>query len=91
MGGMSHVNDPEIHKRLRRAEGHLGTVVQMVADGKDGLAIAQQMQAVISALEKAKQLLIVDHIDHHLSDDGGSLTPELREKLSVFREIIKYL
>jgi DNA-binding FrmR family transcriptional regulator len=88
---MSHSNDPEIHTRLRRAEGHLSTVVQMVADGKDGLAIAQQMQAVISALEKAKQLLIVDHIDHHLADDGGSLRPELREKLSVFREIIKYL
>lgn len=79
----SNVNDPELHKRLRRAEGHLKTVVPMVADGKDGLAIAQQMQAVISALEKAKQLLIVDHIDHHLAEDGGALPPELREKLAA--------
>ncbi len=88
---MSHVNDPEIHKRLRRAEGHLSTVVKMVAEGRDGLAIVQQMQAVIGALEKAKQLLIVDHIDHHLGGGDEGLTPKMREKLAVFREITKYL
>lgn len=88
---MSHVSDPEIHRRLRRAEGHLSTVVKMVADNKDGLAIAQQMQAVIAALEKAKQLIIIDHIDHHLAEGDAGLTPQMREKLAVFREITKYL
>ena len=88
---MSHVSDPEIHKRLRRAEGHLTTVVKMVADNKDGLAVAQQMQAVIGALEKAKQLIIIDHIDHHLAEGDARLTPQMREKLGVFREITKYL
>lgn len=88
---MSHVNDPEIHKRLRRAEGHLSKVVRMVGEGKDGLAIAQQMQAVIAALENAKRLIIVDHIDHHLAEGDTGLTPQMREKLAVFREIIKYL
>ena len=88
---MSHVNDPEIHKRLRRAEGHLGTVVKMVAEGKDGLAIAQQMQAVIKALEKAKQLIIIDHIDHHLGEGTEGMSPEVKDKLAVFREITKYL
>ena len=88
---MSHVSDPEIHKRLRRAEGHLATVVKMVVEGKDGLAIAQQMQAVIAALEKAKQLIIIDHIDHHLAEGDAGLAPRMREKLAVFREIIKYL
>lgn len=88
---MSHINDPEIHKRLRRAEGHLSTVVKMVSEGKDGLAIAQQMQAVIGALEKAKQLVIIDHIDHHLGAGDGTLPPELADKVAVFRDIIKYL
>lgn len=88
---MSHVNDPEIHKRLRRAEGHLSTVVRMVAEGRDGLAIVQQMQAVIGALEKTKHLILVDHIDHHLAGDDTGLPPELRDKLAVFREITKYL
>ncbi|MEI5680100.1 metal-sensing transcriptional repressor [Mesorhizobium sp. CGMCC 1.15528] len=88
---MSHVNDPEIHKRLRRAEGHLATVVKMVAEGRDGLVIAQQMQAVIKALEKTKQLLIIDHIDHHLGAGDSELPAEMKDKLSVFREITKYL
>lgn len=88
---MSHANDPEILKRLRRAEGHLATVVRMVAEGRDGLLIAQQMQAVIKALEKGKQMLIHDHIDHHLGEMTGPLPAEVRQKLARFREITKYL
>lgn len=88
---MSHADDPQIHARLRRAEGHLNKVVKMVAEGQDGLAIVQQMSAVISALEKAKQLIIIDHIDHHLAEGDAPLPAEIRSRLAVFREITKYL
>ena len=88
---MSHANSPDILKRLRRAEGHLASVIRMVADGRDGLAIAQQMQAVIKALEKTKQLLIHHHIDHHLGEVTAPLPPEVQIKLADFREITKYL
>lgn len=88
---MSHADNPDILKRLRRAEGHLATVVRMVADGRDGMVIAQQMQAVIKALEKAKQMLIIDHIDHHLGEVTGPLPPEFRQKIAELREITKYL
>lgn len=88
---MSHADNPEILKRLRRAESHLATVVRMVADGRDGLVIAQQMQAVIKAIEKAKQMLILDHIDHHLGAITGPMPPAVRQKLAEFREITKYL
>lgn len=88
---MSHANNPEIIKRLRRAEGHLAAVVRMVAQGRDGLVIAQQLQAVIRALDKSKQLLILDHIDNHLDEMAGPLPPEVRQKLATFREITKYL
>ena len=88
---MSHANNPDILKRLRRAEGHLASVIRMVSEGRDGLSIAQQMQAVIKALEKSKQLLIHDHIDHHLGEVTGPLPPEVRLKLAEFREITKYL
>ena len=37
---MSHANDPEMLKRLRRAEGHLASVVRMVAEGRDSLITA---------------------------------------------------
>jgi uncharacterized protein len=88
---MSHANNPEVLKRLRRAEGHLACVVRMVAEGRDGLAIAQQMQAVIKALEKTKQMLIHDHIDHHLGEVTRPLPREVQRKIAEFREITKYL
>jgi DNA-binding FrmR family transcriptional regulator len=88
---MTHANNPEFLNRLRRAEGHLGTVVRMVAEGRDALAIAQQMQAVIKALEKSKQMLILHHIDHHLAEAFGSLSTETRDQIAKFREITKYL
>ena len=88
---MSHASNPDILKRLRRAEGHLATVVHMVAEGRDGLLIAQQMQAVIRAIEKTKQMLILDHIDHHLGEATGPLPPEVQQKIAEFREITKYL
>ena len=88
---MSHASNPDILKRLRRDEGHLATVVHMVAEGRDGLLIAQQMQAVIRAIEKTKQMLILDHIDHHLDEAAGALSPDVRQKIAEFREITKYL
>ena len=88
---MSHTNNPEFLNRLRRARGHLDTVVRMVEEGRDALDITQQMQAVIKALEKTKQMLILHHIDHHLGVATGALPPEARERIAEFREITKYL
>jgi uncharacterized protein len=88
---MSHAASPDLLKRLRRAEGHLASVVAMVRDGRDGLVIAQQMQAVIRALEESKRLLILDHIDHHLGEAAKPLPAEVRARLAEFREITKYL
>ena len=88
---MSHANNPDILKRLARARGHLNSVVAMVEDGHEALAIAQQMQAVIRALEKAKHVLILDHIDHHLVEATEALPQDVRERLAEFREIAKYL
>jgi hypothetical protein NreA len=47
-------------------------------------AVAQQMQAVIRALEKIKQMLILDYIDHHLGEATELLPPELQQKISHF-------
>jgi uncharacterized protein len=88
---MSHANNPDILKRLRRAEGHLATVVRMVEEGREGLAIAQQMQAVLKAIEKSKQMLILDHLEHHLGAMTGPLPAESQSRLAEFREITKFL
>ncbi|KAA0571151.1 nickel resistance protein [Azospirillum palustre] len=88
---MSHANNPDLKNRLRRAEGHLATITRMVEEGRDGIDIAQQLQAVIKALEKAKSVLILDHIDHHLEEIVGPIPREDRDRLSKLRELAKYL
>ena len=88
---MSHKTDPELTKRLRRAEGHLSAVMKMIAEERDALAVAQQLQAVIKALEQSKRLLIHDHIDNHMADMSAPRSPEMERVLAGFREITKYL
>lgn len=87
----SHANNPKILGRLRRAEGHLSSVIRMVEDGRDAITIAQQINAVIQALDKARGVLVADHIEHHLVELAGPLPRETREKLTGLNELVKYL
>lgn len=88
---MSHATDKQLLNRLRRANGHLAKIVGMIEANRDGMEIAQQMQAVIGALENAKTVLIRDHIEHHLEEMVGPLPAETREKLGRLSELAKFL
>ncbi|PXA87856.1 nickel resistance protein [Nostoc sp. 3335mG] len=88
---MSHAANPDLLNRLRRAHGHLAGIIKMVEDGGDGLKIAQQMQAVVSALDKAKTLIVTDHIEHHLEELIGPLPGPVRADLAKLGEFAKYL
>lgn len=85
-----HSTHPEIIKRLRRAEGHLKSVLTMLEKGRSCLDIAQQLQAVESAITNAKRTLIHDHIEHCLEQ---TLTDRSTGRKAVveFKEITKYL
>nr|WP_272210923.1 metal-sensing transcriptional repressor [Marinicella sp. W31]MDC2876834.1 metal-sensing transcriptional repressor [Marinicella sp. W31] len=65
-----HESHPRVVARLKRAEGHLRSVVEMIEAGRSCLDVAQQLQAVESAVRNAKQTLIHDHMDHCLDADG---------------------
>lgn len=88
---MSHADNHDLLNRLKRAQGHLATIVKMVEDHRDGLQTAQQMQAVIGALEKAKSVLVTDHIEHHLEEVMGPLTTEARAELLRLSKLARYL
>jgi len=88
---MTHANNPDLKNRLKRAQGHLSKIVSMIEEERDGLEIAQQLLAVINALDKAKTLLVSDHIEHHLEDVVGPLSREAREKLAKLSDLAKYL
>lgn len=88
---MSHAANPDLVNRLKRAQGHLGKIIDMIGEGRDGLEIAQQMQAVVAALDKAKTLIVADHIEHHLEDIMGPLPGKVRADLAKLGELAKYL
>lgn len=66
-----HASHPALVVRLKRADGHLRAVIEMIEAGKPCLEIAQQMQAVEKAITNAKRALIHDHMDHCLDADGS--------------------
>ena len=86
-----HGTHPDIVKRLKRAAGHLESVIEMIETEHPCLDIAQQLQAVESAIAKAKQTLIHDHLDHCLESAVGSVSRPQRAVVDEFKQITKYL
>jgi DNA-binding FrmR family transcriptional regulator len=86
-----HETQPEIVKRLKRADGHLRAVIEMIETGRPCLDVAQQLHAVERAIAQAKKTLIHDHLDHCLEDAVGPLAPGDRAAIDEFREIARYL
>ena len=86
-----HATHPNIAKRLKRAEGHLRSVIAMIEAGKPCLDLAQQLHAVEKAVAQAKRTLIHDHLDHCLEETVGPLSREKRTTVDEFKEIVKYL
>jgi len=80
-----HASHPAIVARLKRANGHLRSVIEMVEAGKPCLDVAQQLHAVEKAVANAKRALIHDHMDHCLDADGPQTD---RDEL---RAIARYL
>lgn len=86
-----HETHPEIVKRLKRADGHLKGIIEMIDAGRPCLDIAQQLHAVEKAISQAKKTLIQDHLDHCLEEAVGTLPREQRRPIDEFKEITKYL
>lgn len=86
-----HQSHSAIVKRLKRAEGHLRTIVNMMEAERSCLDVAQQLHAVEKAISAAKKALVHDHLDHCLehaivaTGAGGS------SAVNEFKEIAKYL
>ena len=86
-----HSSHEAVRKRLKRAEGHLRSIIAMIEEQRACVDIAQQLHAVEKAVCRAKRTLIQDHIDHcleHALDDPQGGKPGV---LDEFREITRYL
>lgn len=89
--GHTHQSHEAIIKRLKRADGHLRSIITMIEDGRECVDIAQQLHAVEKAVCQAKRTLIQDHIDHCLEDSVTALSKGDRTALDEFKQITKYL
>ncbi|WLW62814.1 metal-sensing transcriptional repressor [Achromobacter aegrifaciens] len=86
-----HHHHDAVAKRLKRAEGHLRSILSMMEEHRPCLELAQQLYAVERAISQAKKILIQDHIDHCLQDAVGELNEDKQRTIDEFKEITKYL
>lgn len=86
-----HQTHPEVIQRLKRAEGHLRTIIGMIEQGKPCVDIAQQLHAVEKAVCNAKKTLIHDHIDNCLERAVGPMARTARAPIDELKATSKYL
>lgn len=86
-----HQSHAAIIKRLKRAEGHLRSIIGMLEADRPCVDIAQQLHAVEKAVCQAKRTLIQDHIDHCLEHSVAALGSGDHAALEEFKQISKYL
>ncbi|AVF04302.1 MULTISPECIES: metal-sensing transcriptional repressor [Devosia] len=86
-----HASHPDIIKRLKRADGHLRSVIEMIESGRPCVDVAQQLHAVEKAIQQAKKTLIHDHLDHCLTDAVAEDGTVDASAIDGFREITRYL
>ncbi len=82
---------PAIAARLKRAEGHLATVIKMFEANRRSIDLAQQLRAVEKAIGNAKKELIKDHISHCMEETSTALPREFKTLLKEFQAFTKYL
>ena len=83
----THTSHPDIIKRLKRANGHLNSVITMLEEDHPCLDITQQLESALSN----KKLLIHDHIDHCLEHALDDSTRTADDIIKEFKAITKYL
>ncbi|ATR78201.1 metal-sensing transcriptional repressor [Moraxella osloensis] len=86
-----HESHPAVITRLKKANGHLNSTIEMLVEGRTCLDVAQQLQAVENAIHQAKKILIQDHLDHCLEDLLGAVDKDQQNSIKEFKEITRYL
>jgi len=86
-----HHSHPNIVRRLKRIHGHIAKIVSMIESETPCINVAQQMQAVESAMSSAKRVFVEDHIAHCFDEDVLEHPRQRRQAIEDFKSITKYL
>ncbi len=82
---------PEIAIRLKRAQGHLAAVIDMLEAERPCLELAQQLHAVEKAIGNDKKEMIKDHIHYCMEETSEVLPREFKALIKEFQGVTKYL
>ena len=82
----THESHPAMTKRLKKVSGHLNKVIHMIEHGEDCPDSLQQLSAVISALNSARTVLLLDHVNHCFSE---SIKPGQEDVLKEIETLLK--
>lgn len=74
----SHTQTKAVINRLARAIGHLESVKAMVESGRDCTEVLVQLAAVRSALSSTAKVILKDHLEHCINEDGSNAEEQLR-------------
>jgi CsoR family transcriptional regulator, copper-sensing transcriptional repressor len=72
----------DLLKRLRRVEGQVRGLQQMVEDGRYCIDVLTQISAATKALQSVAMGLLDDHLRHCVADAVATGGPEADKKLS---------
>jgi DNA-binding FrmR family transcriptional regulator len=80
----------DVVRRLKIAQGHVGKIIQMVEDGTYCIDIMQQTSAVRSAIKRAEEVLLLNHLNscvvNAIKNNGKDKAIE--ELVQVFRKTV---
>lgn len=81
-------NNKKVLHRMKIARGHLDKVIDMVEKGEYCLNIIQQSQAVQSALSKADEVILENHLRTCVKESmmtGKDVDKKVDEVIEVFK------
>lgn len=78
----------DVARRLKIVEGHVKKIIDMVESGVYCIDILQQTAAVRSAIKKAEEVLLVNHMDHCVAKaiNSNGKAKAIKELAQVFRK-----
>ncbi len=76
--GHTHTQTKAVLNRLSRAIGHLESVRSMVENGRDCTEVLIQLAAVRSALSSTAKVILKDHLEHCICEEGSNTEEQLR-------------
>ncbi|MFA5770041.1 MAG: metal-sensitive transcriptional regulator [Patescibacteria group bacterium] len=81
-------NNKKVLQRMKIARGHLDKVIDMVEKGEYCLDVIQQSQAVQSALSKADEVILENHLRTCVKESmmtGKDVDKKVDEVIEVFK------